>query len=255
MIAAPKRPLRERLARRSLLGLAALAGLALLLPACEWDGHFTVLGYTTKPNYDCNIKTIRVPIFRNNTYWTVTPVPGLEMDLTRAVVAAIEQRTPYKVKQDGADTELIGAILAFTKAPLSVNQFNYPREIETTLSVDLIWRDLRTGEVLSKASRRPGQPVPLDRAPALLGSDPPVSPGTRPFLTPSMPTLPSVDSSPAVTGPENLMIGPDGKPIVPVNIRSVGHFYSELGGSLTTAQKENIDRMAIRITEVMEKGW
>src|SRR5260370_3075694 len=46
-----------------------IPALVLLLPACESDSNFTVLGYTTKPNYDCNIKTIRVPIFQNlSTY-------------------------------------------------------------------------------------------------------------------------------------------------------------------------------------------
>src|SRR5215204_1572172 len=78
-----------------------IAASALLLPSCTtWDGHFTVLGYSTRPNYDTNYRTIRVPIFKNRTFWTATPVPGMEMDLTRAIIREIELKTPYKVVQD-----------------------------------------------------------------------------------------------------------------------------------------------------------
>src|SRR5262245_52882851 len=90
------------------LGVIALASCALLLPSCAGDGHFTILGYSTKPNYDCNIRTVRVPIFKSRTYMAATPVPGMEMDLTRAVIREIEARTPYKVAQENADTELKG---------------------------------------------------------------------------------------------------------------------------------------------------
>jgi hypothetical protein len=260
--------------------LVTLAGLALLLPACESDGHFTILGYTTKPNYDMRFHTVRVPIFRNRTFWTTTTVPGLEMDLTQAVVREIELNTPYKVKQTGADTELLGTIVGFTKAALSYNQFNYQRELETTLIVELIWRDLRTGEILSRAARRPGEPLPTDRAAPLLGAELQPLPGARSIVMPSAPTLPSVGPAdeplvPLPRGPDGkrVAIGPDGtpivlgadgkpvpldptgRPIIPIVLRSVGHFIPELGGSITTGQQECINRMAKRITEMMEKGW
>jgi len=37
---------------------------ALALCGCESGGHFTFLGYTTRPNYDTCIKTVYVPIFQ-----------------------------------------------------------------------------------------------------------------------------------------------------------------------------------------------
>jgi hypothetical protein len=40
-----------------------------------------------------------------------------------------------------------------------------------------------------------------------------------------------------------------------VIVRSVAHFRPELGESLTTALQKNVDRMARRITQVMELGW
>ena len=35
-----------------------MTALALALPSCETGGHFTLFGYTTRPNYRCDIKTV-----------------------------------------------------------------------------------------------------------------------------------------------------------------------------------------------------
>ena len=68
------------------LALLALAGGALLAPACESDGHFTILGYTTAPNYDTRIRTVRVPIFKSATFFSVQPAPGLEFPSAQDVI-------------------------------------------------------------------------------------------------------------------------------------------------------------------------
>jgi hypothetical protein len=239
--------------------LLALATLGLALASCaSWDGHFSILGYSTRPNYDLSIHTVRVPIFQNRTFWTTTPVPGMEMDLTRAIIREIEDKTPYKVVQCNADTELSGSILSFFKAPLSYNQMFYAREIETTLTVELTWRDLRTGKVLSKPARRPYEPLPAEqRVPILPDS---LSPGAaRPLVMPSAPTLPGEGVAASTATPDNpdpLAIDPRLKPIIqPIQIRSVAHYRPEVGESITTAQQRNIDRMAVQIVSIMEKGW
>src|SRR5262245_53116693 len=59
---------RRQLLRWSRAGALACAGLSVVLPACDPDGNFTILGYTTQPNYDCKYKTVRVPIFQNKTF-------------------------------------------------------------------------------------------------------------------------------------------------------------------------------------------
>ncbi len=124
-----------------------LAAAALLLPSCSWDGQFTILGYTTRPNYDPGIRTIRVPIFKNNTY-----IRGLEFDLTRAVIREIQSKTPFRVvaADCAADTELTGTITTLNKIAINRTQLNEIREGQTTLAVEIVWRDLRTGEVLSQ---------------------------------------------------------------------------------------------------------
>jgi hypothetical protein len=196
---------------RSLFGLTALS--ALLLSSCEGGGQFTVFGYTTKPNYDLSIHTVYVPIFKN-----LTLRRGLEFDLTRAVVREIEAKTPYKVVSDcdAADTELTGTIIGLNKNILNRNQLNEVREAETTLAVEIVWRDRRSGEILSRPRRGPGAPPPLP---------PDAPPGTKP------------------------------PPPPPVLVQSIGDFIPELGGSITTAMQQNVDRLAVQIVSMMEKPW
>src|SRR5262245_8430424 len=101
--------------RLSRLVLLVIAPVALAVCGCAEAGHFTILGYTTQPNYNTEIRTVRVPIFKNDTFRQ-----GLEFDLTQAVIREIEVRTPYKVVNGNADadTELTGTIRAATKALL-----------------------------------------------------------------------------------------------------------------------------------------
>ncbi|HEV3116019.1 MAG TPA: LPS assembly lipoprotein LptE [Gemmataceae bacterium] len=189
------------------------AGLALVSFGCAEDGNFAIFGYTTKPNYDMGIRTVRVPIFKNQTFYR-----GLEFSLTQAVVREIEAKTPYKVVGEGcsADTELTGNIVNYTKAILNRTQLNEVREAETTLSVEIVWRNLNTGEILSRP---------------LSGKEAPPPPLTNP--TPGA--------------------APPRPPVVLV--QSIGHFIPEIGGSLATAEKENVDRLAVQIVSMMEKGW
>lgn len=208
---------------------AVVAGLALVLPACEEGGHFTVAGYTTKPNYDLCIHTVHVPIFQNKTLWR-----GIEFDLTRAVIREIEEKTPYKVVSDpcAADSVLTGTIISLNKNILNRDQLNEVREAETTLAVEVVWKN-RAGEVLS-------QPAPRGVAP----------------VTPSLPATDGPSPLPVPLGPPPPDATPPAPPPAPpVLVQSIGGFIPELGQSLTTAQKQNVDRMAVQIVSMMEKPW
>jgi hypothetical protein len=209
----------------------------MALPGCESDGNFRLFGYTTRPNYDPNIHSVYVPIFKNRTLWR-----GLEFDLTRAVVREIEAKTPFKVVSNpcNADTELTGTIISFNKNILNRNQLNEVREAETTLGVELVWKDLRSGEILSR----------------------PRAPGA---IQPSVPSLPTATGAPEGTPTTPLPLGgtspppvpavPPPPPPPPVLVHSIGGFIPELGQSLTTAQKENVNRLAIQIVSMMETPW
>jgi hypothetical protein len=243
-------------------GFLAVAGAALLLPSCESGGNFTLLGYTSRPNYDCNIHTVRVPIFKNKTF-----IKGVEFDLTEAVVHEIELKTPYKVANAGqtADTELTGTVVSYTKGLLNVSELNEVREAEITLGVEVVWRDLRTGEILSKPPRRPGEPM-QERAvqPINLGLGP-----TVPVVAPRMPTGPTAaPPDPANAPPVDPTaptggIGtapPAGTPPTPpqptaVLVKGDSSFIPELGQSLTSALAKDVSNIARQIVQLMEKPW
>ncbi len=133
------------------LAWAMVLAAACVLPSCTSDGHLNILGYTTRPNYDCSVRTVRVPPFQNETLRDSTR-QGMEYDLTRAVIREIQLKTPYDVRNDGrpADTELRGRIVLYNKLLLNRNQLNEVREGEMTLSVEVTWTDLRTGVILSQ---------------------------------------------------------------------------------------------------------
>jgi Lipopolysaccharide-assembly len=143
---------------------------------------------------------------------------GLEFDLTQAVIREIEAKTPYKVVSDPgrADTQLTGTIIFLNKNLLNRTQLNEVREAETLLAAEIAWVNLRTGEVLSRPRPAPGTPPP-----------PP------PIVAPGAPAPP----------PPTVLV------------QSTGGFIPELGGSLTTAEKQNVDRLAVQIVAMMEKPW
>jgi hypothetical protein len=187
---------------------------ALMLASCSGDGHFTLFGYSTRPNYDPGIRTVYVPIFQNVTY-----ARGLEFDLTRAVIREIEAKTTFKTTdcRANADTELIGKIISTTKGVITVNQLGEVREAQAGMGVELVWRDLRpgsTGAILSIERKK--EEVRGEEAPA------PV---------------------------------PGAKPPAPAAVSPATTYIPELGGSLVSAQKQLVDRTAIQIVSMMEKGW
>jgi hypothetical protein len=84
------------------------------------------------------------------------------------------------------------------------------------MGVEIVWRDLRSGEILSRP--KPGtQGIPLP---------PPQAPGAPPPPQPP-----------------------------PLLIQSVGHFIPEVGQTLTSAQQENVNRLARDIVSAMEAPW
>jgi hypothetical protein len=151
--------------RRAFLS-GLVAGGASLLSGCGWDGHFNVLGYTTKPPFDEKYKTIYVPIFANKAFQT-TPYRGMEMELTRAVIREIEWKSKMKVISDcnRADTELLGTIITLNKQILNRTQQNEVREGNVVIAVELVWRDLRTNKVLSNPRRPVGIAAPTELPP------------------------------------------------------------------------------------------
>ena len=130
------------LSRYAWLAVAVLA----VAGGCASDGHFDCLGYTTRPPFDPSIKTVYVPIFQNETFER-----GLEFEMTKALIREIESKSPLKVVStcSEADTELTAKIVSRRKGVNNMNQLNEVRDVEMNILVEVTWKDLRSGKVLS----------------------------------------------------------------------------------------------------------
>ena len=126
--------------------LVLTLALCAAMTGCASDGHFEVLGYTTRPPFDTSIRTVFVPIFGNKTF-----LRNVEFEMTKAIIREIEWKSPYKVvdNREAADTELIGTIVGRRKGVINVDPLGGVREAEMGLVVEVTWKDLRSGKTLS----------------------------------------------------------------------------------------------------------
>jgi hypothetical protein len=214
----------RRLTRRRAL-FALFGGGAAAAAGCA-HGHLDLLGYTTAPNYDPEIRTVYVPVFRTKVFET-TPYRGMEMTLTRKVIDAIESKTQMKVLSDpdGADSELQGTVVALSKILTNRTQFNEAREVALYLTCEIVWHDLRAGHeghILTNPRRKDGTVPPI---------------GGFQF------------------DPENPP--PTPKPDVPrpVQVSANGRALPEVGETNTTALNMAMDRLAVKIVSAMEQPW
>ena len=204
--------------------LATAILVIVVAAAVGCRGPLTVLGYTTEPPFDPNIRSVYVPVFKLNPFIT-SPDRGIDQDVTEAVVRELSARkSPMRVVSDPAraDTELIGTIRQISKNVVNRNPQNLSREVEITIVVEVLWRDLRTGDVLTN----PKKPKAAD-APA---------PKFDPSVAPPPPDAPNAAPTPR-------------------QITSVGRALVEVGESRATANKMAIDRLARQIVNMMEKDW
>lgn len=118
------------------LPLVAIA-LCLLIPGC---------GYRMGHGFEPEIQSVYVPIFESQS-----DRRGLEFQLTEAVQKQIQSRTPFRiVDQPAADTQLIGKIVSTRKRVLGETRNDDPRELQMSLTVEVRWENLKTGEILAQ---------------------------------------------------------------------------------------------------------
>jgi len=210
----------RRQALRGLLGLGASLSLG-----CTTGGNFCVLGYTSEPNYDPDIRTVHVPMFKATVLET-TPFRGMEFKLTREVITQLEATTPFKVidDPDGADTELQGTVVSLRKQLLNRTPFNETREHELILGVEIVWHDLRPG--------REGK-----------------------ILTNSQPKKSALDAMAESFDPLNPALPNKPDRPRPVLISDSGRVVQELGETSTSGLDMAIKKVAGKIVFAMEKPW
>lgn len=102
-------------------------------------------GYVVGNPYDPQIRSVHVPIFRNETFRR-----GIELQLTEAVQKQIQLQTPFRLAKGNADTQLVGRIVSVNKRVPNQTKYDDPRELELSIAVEVTWRDLRSGRVLAQ---------------------------------------------------------------------------------------------------------
>jgi hypothetical protein len=208
--------------------------MLLCMTACQNSGSYTLWGYQLGADalYDPNIRTVYVPVFANRALQT-TPYRGFEVDLTQAVIREIGRSTSLRVVSDPerADTELIGVIVAIQKQILNRTQQNMVRDGDLIVTVDVVWRDLRDGKILSAPRNNKGP------APAVIPGD------VLPLPSPFDPNLPP----PAPP--------PEAPQVVPTRLVAAGRYLPELGETSSSAAKRVQDQLAVQIVSMMERPW
>ncbi|MGE5611363.1 MAG: LPS assembly lipoprotein LptE [Bacillota bacterium] len=130
--------------------LATGMSLLMALSGCGYnqqgsDKNKLEGGYKWNSLYREDVQTVAVPIFTNRDFHR-----GVEFGLTEAVVKQLELHAPYKVvPRERADTILEGQINEVRSLTLA-KDYNtaLPREQQITITVDLLWKDLRNGRIL-----------------------------------------------------------------------------------------------------------
>ncbi len=107
-------------------------------------------GYTNKPLYSQDVKSVYVEMFDNATFER-----DLEYDLTDAIAKRIEAETPYKIVSDRsrADTVLSGKITGIGSSVLTIErETGRSLESQAEVTAQFSWKNLKTGEYLLENS-------------------------------------------------------------------------------------------------------
>ena len=119
------------------LALLLMLPLALALavgPGC---------GYTVRPPFNKDVRTVYVPIFRSITFRK-----DLNLQLTKRIQDEIQNRTPFRVvgSPEGADTTLEGTITFADKNAILESPNNLPRQVQDTILCTVRWVDNRSSK-------------------------------------------------------------------------------------------------------------
>ena len=132
------------------LTLAARITLLITLPGCGYtqsggEAPATKGGYQWHSLYREDVQTVAVPIFGTRDFRR-----DVEFKLSKAVINQIEAHSPYKVvPRERADTILEGEIARVEVNNLSRTYVEgVPQEQLMLVTVNLTWKDLRTGRIL-----------------------------------------------------------------------------------------------------------
>ncbi|MEX0978119.1 MAG: LptE family protein [Pirellulales bacterium] len=111
--------------------------------------------------YPPDIQTVYVPVFESDSFRR-----NLAEFLTEAIVKEIELKTPYKVVGTAqADSVLTGKITTDTKRVIIEDKYDYPRETQLNMSVEVRWVN-RRGHLMNQPAA-----IPLPQELVVLSGD------------------------------------------------------------------------------------
>jgi hypothetical protein len=110
--------------------------------ACSSDPK---AGYSFSPTYPADVKTVTIPVFDNYTF-----TPGIEVELTEAIIKQVQASTDMKVTTaEKSDTRLNGVVTSSQLRRLTLaRSTGLVQEQAVQLTVDFQWIDNRSGKTL-----------------------------------------------------------------------------------------------------------
>jgi hypothetical protein len=131
---------------------AALGGLSTAVVASctlAWTGC-AAYRFGAASLYPPDIQTVYVPVFESDSFRR-----NLAEFLTEAIVKEIELKTPYKVVGTAqADSVLSGKITTDTKRVIIEDKYDFPRETQVNMSVEVRWVH-RRGHLMNQPAAIP----------------------------------------------------------------------------------------------------
>lgn len=125
-----------------LLTLLTLTPLAVL-PGCASDPS---QGYSFNSTFRQDVSSVSVPVFVNNTFY-----PGVEVQLTEAIVSEMRRQSPYAVTSSAdAQSIVTGTITTIERQSLTTGRgTGMAEDIALKITVDFEWKDQRSGKILT----------------------------------------------------------------------------------------------------------
>lgn len=123
----------RRVSRRRWLACALVVASLVAVEGCA------AYRFGNRSLYPQDIQTVYMPVFESDSFRM-----NLAEFLTEAIAKEIELKTPYKVVgSPEADSVLTGKITTDTKRVVIEDPYDYPRETEVNMSVEVRWVDRR----------------------------------------------------------------------------------------------------------------
>ncbi len=120
---------------------AALLILTALVTGCSSDPS---QGWAMGGGFRSDVRSVSVPVWNNRTFY-----PGLEAQLTEAIIKEIERSTPWVVVSSGGSTTLTGTITEAQLRKLSTDDTTgLVQQMAFDFAVDFEWRNNRSREPL-----------------------------------------------------------------------------------------------------------